>query len=89
MKIKKRKKNIIQKKIRQNYHRPWVPNLIKFFYSKRKKKNCHGLRVPNMILSYQAFYITKQGFFWIASKNFSSWDHYISGSGTNRESGGD
>ena len=32
------KKNIIQKKSPQNYHGPGKPNLIKFFYSKRKKK---------------------------------------------------
>ena len=31
------KKNIIQKKSPQNYHGPGKPNLIKFFYSKRKK----------------------------------------------------
>ena len=74
------KKNIIQKKSPQNYHGPWKPNLIKFFYSKRKKtQNYLGPWVPNLILSYQALYITKYGFFWIASKNFSSWDHYISG----------
>ena len=60
------------------------------FYSKRKKKqNYHGLWVPNLILSYQALYIAKLGLFWIASKNFSSWDHYISGNGTDRESEGD
>ena len=31
------KKNIIQKKTPQNYHGPLVPNLMKRFYSKRKK----------------------------------------------------
>ena len=33
----KNEKNIIQKKSPQNYHGPGKPNLIKFFYSKRKK----------------------------------------------------
>ena len=35
---------------------------------KKTPQNYHGPSVPNMILSYQAFYITK--FFWITSKIF-------------------
>ena len=51
---------------------------------KKTQQKYHGPWVPNLILSYQALFITKKGFFWIASKNFSSWD-----SGTDRETGGD
>ena len=58
----KNEKNI-QRKNPQNCHGLWVPNLIKrFFSSKRKKKNCHGPWVPNLILSYQALY-NEIGFF--------------------------
>ena len=32
------KKNVIQKKTPQNYHGPRVPNLIKHFLFKKKKK---------------------------------------------------
>ena len=37
---------------------------------KKNPQNYHGLSVPNVILSYQAFYITKQRFFWITSTIF-------------------
>ena len=30
-----------------------------FFIQKEKKQNYHGPQVPNLILSYQALYITK------------------------------
>ena len=36
-KLKKYKKNYIQKKNPQNYHGPLVPNLMKKFLFKRKK----------------------------------------------------
>ena len=55
----------------------------KNFIQKEKKQNYDGPWVPNLILSYEALYIMKWGFFWIASKNFSPWD-----SGTGRETGG-
>ena len=51
----KNEKNNIQKKVPQNYHGPWVPNLIKkiFFTQKEKKpQNYYGLLVSNLILSY-------------------------------------
>ena len=60
-KIKKTEKilkNVIQKKAPQNYHGPWVPNLIKFFYLKKKEKqNYHSPWVPSLIVSYQGLYI--------------------------------
>ena len=68
-KTKKKKKNEKMKK-----------NIIQ----KNTPQNYHGPSLPNLILSYQALYITKNGFFWIASKNFFSWN-----SGIDRETGGD
>ena len=55
----KNEKNIIQKNTPQNYHGPWVPNLIKKIFIQKDKKNYDGLRVPNLILSYQALYTMK------------------------------
>ena len=48
------------------------------FFTKKTTQNYHGSWVPNLILKYQALYITKYGFFWIDCNNFSSSDHCIS-----------
>ena len=41
------------------------------FKKKKNPQNYDGPCVSNLILSYQALYITKEGYLWIPSKNFS------------------
>ena len=65
MKIKKLKKwkkiYYSDKKNPQNYHGPVSAKSDKKFFIQKEKKtqNYHGPWVPNLILSYQALYITK------------------------------
>ena len=64
MKMKKLKKQKNEKKWEKKPTKLSWPMSAKsdknFFYSERKKaQNYHGPWVPNLILSYQALYITK------------------------------
>ena len=60
-KVEKIKEKLFRKAPHTNYYGPWVPKLIKMFFIQKEKntQNNHGPWKPNMILSYQALYITK------------------------------
>ena len=60
-KVEKKKEKLFRKAPHTNYYGPWVPKLIKMFFIQKEKntQNNHGPWKPNMILSYQALYITK------------------------------
>ena len=55
------KKNIIQKKNLTKLSWPMSTKFDKtiFLFRKKKPQNYHGPLMPNLILSYQAVYITK------------------------------